>query len=487
MKVFLINPPSYDQRDRLIREGRCMQRESSWSNLWNPITLCVLKPWLQKHGFDCKLIEATARRYDMKRLRQEVKKFSPDVAIINTAVPSIIKEDLDTAKMIKQINPDIFTIMIGVPPTIMADVIFNDRRGKHVDACIRHEPEIPVLRLLSNLKHRVNWKKTRGISFKINKKVIHNPSSPPIDLNKLPNADFSDLPLDEYTLPFSRERILMIETSRGCPYNCTFCVGKVYNSNCFRFRDPVKIVDEIEEIIAKYRVKSFLFWADTWMLGLKKAAETCNEIVKRNLDIKFLANARVDCAPLWLLKKMKRAGCEVLAYGVESCVQEILNNINKKTTVVQIKDAIRNANKSGIPNSAHVIVGLPGETWNTVKLTTKRLIEFNPTYINVYCPVPYPGTALFEMAKQRGWIETFDWSMYEELHAVMRNEAMTTEDILRARKYIVNKFYFRPKLIGREIKKALNRRSPKGFYYHLYDSFRFLRGWAYGGKSSESK
>ena len=106
-KIYLINPPSYNQSDRLVREGRCMQRESSWSNLWMPLTLCILKSLLEENlGVTCKLRDAVAERMSMEDVKKDINNFNPSVVIINTAVPSIIKEDLDTAKLAKIIKPD---------------------------------------------------------------------------------------------------------------------------------------------------------------------------------------------------------------------------------------------------------------------------------------------------------------------------------------------------------------------------------------------
>ena len=482
-RVYLINSPSYNQEDRLIREGRCMQRESSWANLWMPLSICILKRWLREElGLDTKVRDAVADRLTMEEVVEEIKSYDPQVVIINTAVPSILKEDLDMAEKAKKANPNIFTVMIGIPPTIMTEYIFNDSRGKYLDACIHHEAEEPSLELINNLMADKDWKKGKGISYWDGKKVVTTPAFPPIDLDRLPPVDYDDLNLEHYTLPFTREKVAMIETSRGCPGRCTFCIGKEYYSQKFRFRDPKMIADEIEELIEKYDIHNFLFWADTWMLGLEKAGELCDEIIKRGLKIGFLCNGRVDAAPLWLYKKMKKAGCLVVALGVESCDQEVLNRIKKGVTVEQIRQAIANANEAGVRVSAHVIVGMPGETWESVKRTTKRLIDFNPTYINVYNPVPYPGTELFKEAKQKEWIETNDFNLYEELHAVMRNDDMTTEDMHLARNYMVRKFYFRPRIVLREIFRGLKHPRAGRYLYNLFkDGIDFIHQWNYRG------
>ncbi len=484
-KVYLLNPVSYNLKDRLVREGRCMQRESSWSNLWQPLTLCVLKPWLkQEINIEGRVRDATANCMTMRQVIDEVKRYSPDMVVINTAVPSITREDLDTAAYIKKESPDIFVVMIGIPATVMTDVIFKDPRGEFIDACVHHECEQPLADLIKAINSGKDWKKNNGIAFKKGENIVYRPTYPAFDINRLPFADFTDLPLDQYTLPFTRERVFMIENSRGCNNSCTFCVGKEYYTRNFRFRNPKQVVDELEYQMQAVKAKAFLFWADSWMTGGKKAMETCDEILKRGLNIKFLCNARVDAASLELLQKMKKSGCMVLAYGVESCVQEILDNMAKGVKVEQISDAIKNANRAGVPNSSHVVVGLPGETWDTVKLTTERLIRFNPTYMNAYCPVPYPGTPLYELAERKKWLMTHDWTKYEELHAVMRNEDMTTHEIEQAKKWMTRKFYIRPRVVAREVKRAIiDEKSLARLYYLGIDGTKFMSGWVFGGES----
>lgn len=484
-KVYLLNPPCYNQKDRLVREGRCMQRESSWSNLLMPLTLCLLKSCLQKNlGVTCKLRDAVADRFTIDDVTKEILAFDPDVVVINTAVPTIMNEELDMAKRIKETKQETFVIMFGIPATSMTQYIFADPRGNYVDACAHHECEVVIEHLLATLKQNGDWKQCKGIAYGKDGKVVYNESPPPLDLNKLPPADFSDLNLDEYTVPFSRKRVVLIETSRGCPGKCIFCNAPGYYSNCFRFKDPELIVDEMEDCINQYNVKTFLFWADTWMMGGKKAEQICDSIVKRGLDIEFICNGRVNTSYLELLQKMKKAGCLTVAYGVESAVQEILNRNKKGITVEQIETAIRNANKVGVSSTAHVIVGLPGETKETAKLTTERLIKFNPTYLNAYCPVPYPGTELYEEAKRNNWIVTDDFSMYEVLHAVMRNADMTVEDMKQARRYMLQRFYFRPRVFAREIKRTIEEKSIKRAFYLGIDGARFMKGWVFSGKSA---
>jgi len=203
-------------------------------------------------------------------------------------------------------------------------------------------------------------------------------------------------------------------------------------------------------------------------------------IIKQKMDIKFLANGRCDCATKSLLNRMKKAGAFLIGYGVESLCQNILDNMKKNITVEQIRIGLKNTNKAGIKSAAHMIIGLPGETWETIKITTDRLIKYNPTYVNAYCAIPYPNTELRSIALKNNWIQSNNYHMYESIYPMMRNKGMSFEEIRKARKYMTRKFYFRPKFILKEVSEAIiSEKSFSRSYYLMMDGLNFMKNWVY--------
>jgi radical SAM superfamily enzyme YgiQ (UPF0313 family) len=291
-----------------------------------------------------------------------------------------------------------------------------------------------------------------------------------VDFKNLPFPCFRDLPLDAYTMPFSGERMALVVPSRGCTFNCSFCLVPVYYGRRVKFREPKYIVDELVRNVNEYKIKSFLFWTETFTMKKKFVLEICNEIIARKLDIRWMAPARVDTVDEEMLRVMKQSGCFMLSFGVESLEQEILDKVNKNVKVFDIEKAIELCKDVDINVMAHIIVGLPGQTKKSVKKTIDKLIDFGTDYIQVYCAVPYPKTGLHQIASEKGWIESENMSKYEINTAVMRNEHMSAEEIQELRNWCYRRFYFRPKII---IKQFLENPSPRLFL----DGVNFFLGW----------
>ncbi|MCW1296092.1 MAG: B12-binding domain-containing radical SAM protein [Candidatus Parvarchaeota archaeon] len=468
MRIYCINPPS--ESTRYVREGRCMQREESWANLWQPISLAYTTSILRNDGHEVILRDATAENWSFERMKREIEEFRPDLAIINSSVPTCKNTDIKTARIIKEINKNCVTVMVGIPPTlpIIRDELIVD---KSLDICIRNEFEFTTRNLANNLK---NYKKIKGITFKFRERIFNNPKAPFIDLNRLPFAAIEDLPLDAYKLPFTKEKVCMIEQSRGCPFNCAFCVASIYYGKKIRYRNAQKVVDEMEHVYKNFGIRQFFFWADTFTLARKNVIEICDEIIKRKLNVNWLANSRVDCVDRRLLEKMKRAGCWLIGFGVESCVQKILDNVGKKINLTQINRAINLCKEVGIKSATHIIFGLPGETRDTIKETIDTLKKIDPDYANFYIAIPYPGTRLYKEYKKLGYIRNYDWSKYEICEAVIDLPNLPGKEIKKLRKEAILKFYFRRCFFKRFIKEHKNL---SVLMNSVCDVIKFLYGW----------
>jgi len=253
MKILCLNPAPLTANNRhqlLVKEGRCMERSGAWSNLRMPLTLAYLSSILKKAGNKVMLIDAIAQKYLKQDLSiaKIITNFNPDIAIINTAFQSVMTEDLDNAQLIKSMDKNIKTIMIGVPPSLIDKQIL---KSDSIDICIRKEPESIILKLVDELKQPTpNLKKVKGITYKDNDKIIKNPDSKLItNLDLLPYPDYESLPLDAYRTPIDNEKQVLIDVSRGCTHNCIFCTGVKFYGCKLRLRNPKKIADEIEHVL----------------------------------------------------------------------------------------------------------------------------------------------------------------------------------------------------------------------------------------------
>jgi len=460
MKVLIINPPAYKNKD-YIREGRCMQTKASWAALWMPLSLAYLAAFLKKEGHQIKLIDCIAEKMDIGILRELVKDFSPQMVVVNSAFPSI-KGDMVTAAEIKKAYQRAKIAIIGLYPTLLEKESLGQYQS--IDFGIVGEPEWVIRDLAERLENNLPLEKIKGLIFRQGGEIrINQPQDlSQNNVNELPFPARDLLNNEAYRLPTNRKKFTLLSIGRGCPYKCSFCVANIYYGKKFRQRSVYSIIDEIEECLKKYDINSFLFWGESFTLEPAYGEAICDEIIKRDLKIVWSTASRVDTLNQKLLNKMKLAGCILLSLGIESVNQEVLDGVKKGINLAQIKKAIAMVKEAGINSMGHFIFGLPGETKKTVQKTTKFALASGVNYAQFYCAIPYPKTKLGVLARKSNWLKTDDYSQYDLIKSVMRNEILTPDQVKKFRDRAYRKFYFRPKMLIQAIKEV---NSLKSFFY----------------------
>ncbi|MCK9604034.1 MAG: B12-binding domain-containing radical SAM protein [Candidatus Omnitrophica bacterium] len=450
MKVYLINPPS-SNGIKMVREGRCMQRKGAWTTVWPPITLATMAAMLLKEGIEARLNDCIVEDIDYKKLKLKIAEFKPDLVVITTATASI-NSDLYCAGIAKELSSGIKTLAFGLHPTVLPDESFLLEPS--LDFVIRGEPEFCLLELVRALKQGGGFAQIKGLSYRDDSKIEHNPNRGfNDDLNELPFPAWELVDIRNYPLPLSGEPFLLVTTSKGCPHSCVFCPAKPYYGSRIRFRDVKLVVDEICYIKEKLGVSQFLIWSESFTEDKGYVMKLCDEIARRNLKISWACNSRVDKVDLEILRAIKKAGCWMIGFGVESGAQEILDNVNKGTTIKQIEDAIDWSSSAGLEVTAHVIFGLPGETLATGLKTIKWLNKLKIDYAQIYCAVPWPSTPLYPIAKEKGWLTTGDWQLYEQNHYILDMGTITKDEVEYLRRLAMRKFYLSPARIFKVLKK----------------------------------
>jgi len=478
MRVLCLNPAPLEsgknKNDLLVKEGRCMERSGAWSNLRMPLTLAYISSILKKAGHEVKLIDNIAN-YQLRtpvNIHDFVDSFQPDIAILNTSMPSIFTEDMPNARIIKEKNEKTFIAVFGVAPTLIAEEILN---SGVVDVCIRNEPE-GIIKELCEKSTSNEWKKINGISFKNDGKIIHNSNSEIVDLDSLPYPDYESLPLEAYKTPVDRRVQILLEVSRGCPHLCTYCTGSRLYGHKFRHRKPVNVLNEIEHVV-KLGVTSILFWADTFTLNRSFIMEICNGIIERGLNkkIKWVCNSRVDRVDPELLKKMDESGCFLIGFGVESGVQKILDYVKKGIKLEDTRNAFKWIKETNMSAASHVIFGLaPFENEKTIRQTIKFIDEIKPNYVNFHIVIPYPGTEIYEIYNEKGYIISKNFSELESNTATISLPELSNKDLEKWRDYAFYRFYLKPRTIIQEIK---NLKSVGQFSNLIDNSLWFFQGW----------
>lgn len=473
MKILLLNPP---RRDNIVmvKEGRCMQREGAWGYVMSPVTMVTIATMLKEDGHEVKVIDAGVDANNFNKLISIINSFAPEIVFINTSTTTI-EDDMFSSKFVKTNCPSVkITVLFGIHVSVLYEDVLKSENL--IDFCIIGEPEITIRELVIALKNNSSVKNVNGLAFLENGKVIKTEDRGFIkNLDELPIPDWSFVNTNNYRLPFSGEKFLLVNTNRGCPYRCTFCNAYVYYGRIPRHRSVDHIIKELKNDVEKFKVTNFMIWTEEFILDKPFVKDLCKAIIKENLKIKWVCNSRVDAVDEDILKTIKEAGCWNIAYGIESGNQEILDAIKKQITLEQIRRAVLLAKKANLKVTGHVIIGFPEDTYETIKKTEKFVNSLDLDFVQYYCAMPYPGTELYEKAKQNGWINSNDWKLWEHNFSVLDYPHLKAKDIMRLRTSLFIRYYLQPKIIIRTLKSFIKK--PKHipiFIKNLKEFFKWI-------------
>ncbi|MFC1711533.1 B12-binding domain-containing radical SAM protein [Patescibacteria group bacterium] len=450
MKVYLVNPPA-SNGIKIVREGRCMQRSGAWTAVWPPISLAIIAAVLEKEKITVKLDDCIVNEIDFPKLLSKLKLFKPDLVIINTATPSI-DTDIKVANLAKKANSKCLTVAFGIHVSALPNETLKSE--KSLDCVVRGEPELTIKQMAIALKNGKSYKKIRGLSYKDNKEIIHNPNRPFLkNLDKLPFPAWHLINKNRYLMPFKNVPFVLIATSRGCPYQCKFCADSTFYGKRLRLRSPKSIVDEIEWVKDKFAIKDFLFWSESFTINARFALEVANEIIKRKIKVNWVCNSRADNVNYSMLKKFSQAGCWMIGFGIESGDQKILDLMNKNISLKQISKAVSESQRAGLEVTGHCLIGYPGESKKTIQKTITFVKKLKLNFVQFYCAVPFPGSDLFKIAKKRGLLTTNNWRFFEQNYSIITTPKLAADQIMKLRSKAYRSFYFRPQIYWQTLKR----------------------------------
>jgi len=449
MNTYFLNP-TLAGSSQYIREGRCMQRASSWATAWPPITLALLGTLARKHG-QVKVVDGNVEKITWENLRDDLCAFRPDLVVVNTGFPSI-EEDMAVARRIKEAFPDVRVMAFGVYFTMLEKEGFA--KFPFLDLAIVGEPEETFMELLDALRSaQPAFAAIKGLMYKEGDRILVNPARPFLEnLDSLPIPDRSLLKNDRYRLPHNNQVYTLINTARGCPYNCTYCIVHTYYGNKVRKHSVDHIIREMKSVIDQFGIRFFLLWEEVFSIEPKYVRDLCNAILDQKLSIRWAATTRVGTLSDELVALMKKAGCYLIGLGIETGSQEILDRAKKKQTIEEVRRAVAICKRHKLATMGHFIFGLPGETRETAEQTIRFMLDLGLDYIQVYCAVPYPKTELGEMAQASGWVTTRDWKQYDfGGNSIMNTDTLTCAEVDGFRNRAFTRFYFRPGYILKKI------------------------------------
>jgi radical SAM superfamily enzyme YgiQ (UPF0313 family) len=453
MRVIFLNPPF---EFKISKESRWPEYTKS-GTLYYPYWLAYAAGlMMEKSEHEVLLLDAIAKGWDFNKTIQKIEAFKPDLVVIETTTPTF-NNDLRFVKFLKErFNCEI--CLTGTHVSTLPEDSFKS--SNEIDFIARREYDYTILDLANTLEKNGNLKNVLGISYKRGKKIIHNPDRPLIqDLDSLPFVSkvykmFLDI--YDYRYALARYPMIQIWSSRGCPNMCTFCLyPQVFSGRIFRARSPKNFVAELEWIKENLpQVKEIFIEDDTFTVDKKRVLKICKLIKEKNLDVVWSANARADI-PYDVLKEMKKAGCRMLIIGYESGNQQILNNIKKGILISRAIKFTLDAKKLGIKIFGCFMLGLPGETKETIKQTFNLAKKINPDMAFFQQAVPFPGTEFYDWVKTKGYLIAKNWDDWLDesgrLNFIISYPELTAEDIKNIREELTIKFYSSPKWIAQAL------------------------------------
>jgi hopanoid biosynthesis associated radical SAM protein HpnJ len=446
MRTLFLQAPSFDGYDGGAGARYQMKREVK--SFWYPTWLA--QPAAMVEG--SKLIDAPAHDLSWADIAHEFD--DRDLVILHTSTPSF-NQDCRTAALIKQRNPKILIGFVGAKVAVEPDKSLA--ASEHIDFVAREEYDFTIVDIaggkpLSEVDG-ITWRAPGG-------EFIRNKDRAQIeDMDVLPMVSpvyKRDLDTSKYYGGYQRHPYISFYTGRGCKSRCTFCLWpQTISGHRYRHRTVPKVIEEVKYILKEMpEIKEIFFDDDTLADAHDFVVELSGELAKlgfgkKGFDVTWGCNAKAN-VPQPVLKAMKQGGCRVLLVGYESGNQKILHNIKKGLRTDVARQFTKDAHALGLTIHGTFILGLPGETLETIEETIRYAIELNPHTIQVSLAAPYPGTFLYKQAVENGWFDGGDHLLTDGGNQIaqLSYPHLPATVIFDKVEEFYKRFYFRPRKIG---------------------------------------
>jgi len=399
LKVLLIHPRLIDSINK--------ESETVIENVGfvPPLGIAYIASSLEKNGHQVSILDCEALELSTAEIKQHIESLKPEVVGVSSLTTNI-RGALESAKLAKQTGS---LVILGGPHLMVFPK--ETLTYEFIDYGIRGEGEIAMVQLLRCISKGGPLQKVPGIVFRMNEHIVVNEPACVDDIDAVPMPAYHLLPLDKYEISNFGGKTLSMFTTRGCPYNCGFCYRNPLLDKV-RKRDPIKVVDEIEYLIKRFKVNHINFVDEVITFDKKHVSAICEKILQRKLKIRWQAATRVNTVDYELLKLMHQAGCHTLRFGVESGNQRIIDHMNKKITLRQAEEAFKLCKKIGIKTVAYFIIGYLSETVQTIRDTMTFAKKLSPEYAIFGPAYPLPETRLLEDAVAGGLVDPEYWKEF---------------------------------------------------------------------------
>lgn len=440
---------------------------SSLSGIEPPVWCGLKAAFIREHGYTIDIIDAEAKNLSPDQTAEIIAKENPllvDIVVMGqnpscSSTPKMVAVR-ETVASLRLKAPHVRIMLSGIHPSALPERTLKEEDVSFV--CIG-EGFATTLQLIQTIKSNKNDYKIDGLWYKEKGKIISNlPACLIKNLDNIPSVAWDLLEIDEYRAHNwhcfgdlkKRKPYAAIFTSFGCPFNCTYCnIKAMYDSKPgIRFRSPEKVVEEIEMLNKKYKVKNIKFLDELFVLNETHVNEICDLIIKKDLELNIWAYARVDTVNEQILKKLKQAGVNWLAYGIEAGNKRVRDDVQKSQFGQdQIIKTIKMTRDAGVCSIGNFMFGLPEDNLETMQQTLDLAKKLKCEYANFYTVMAYPGSKLYEECVKNGARLPENWLGYAQLSketTPLPNKYLSSEEILAFRdkafeEYHSNKEYLK--------------------------------------------
>lgn len=452
-RVYLLNPP---MMEGFVRGGRWQGARARGRTMYYPIWLAYAAGVLEQRGFDVRLVDAVARKWTRSETLDDISKFHPELLVVDTNF-SCIDNDAQIAVSAKENSRYCLkTVIVGPPAATYPNEILN---RYDIDYVARKEYDHTIPEIADVIGGTKEASSVLGISYRSESSIAHNPDRlflTPEELDELPFVSSvyrKHLNIRDYWLDHTRNPMVQVVTSRGCPNLCTFCSWpENLHGRRFRARSAANIADEVEWIIDNLSdVKEIFFEDDSFTVDTKRVLEFTGEIRKRGLKFVWSCQTRATL-DLPMMLEMKKAGCRLLDVGFESGSDVILKNVKKGVTVDRTRRFARQAREARLLVLADFVLGFPGETKETIELTRKLIMEVRPSILQIAIATPIPGTAFYDWTREQGYLtvddasKTIDSQGFQK--SVISYPGLSSQELEEAVKDTLREYYLSPRFIA---------------------------------------
>lgn len=403
-----------------------------------PYGIIQLATWLEREAGDIEteVLDCNAQHVGWKDLERRIESSKPDIVASSSLATCNTYVSVRTLETAKRVDRNILTVTGGQHFTATAQESLKEYPD--IDVIVRGEGEQTFTDLIVNAQNRSAFPRIDGISFRHEGEIIHNKPRPLIeDLERLPYPGYHLVEdcVDKYHFAAMAGRdapYVLIEGSRGCQHECTFCTQWRHWKRTWRTKSAERIADEIEFCCRNYGSR-FVWLTDDNLGSGTRANDLAAEIIKRKMpdDLSWFVQARCDdiIRNESVLSKLRRSGLDWVLLGVENSEQSTLEGFKKGITPSEAKRSVELLKRNGILAHAMFIIGNRDDTAESISKLREFAEELDPDFVIFAILTPFPGTELFDEAKRSGWIEDHNWSHYDMVHAIMPTRTLSRREV----------------------------------------------------------